>query len=208
MRFIVTVTILGFALTSLTNGESTLLELIDAGIKAAKTHDVEKLEKIFPRASKRPWSEFKKIVETVGERTPVEQLMASSLVAYSPYVEKALATFRDHKEPEVRLCVLSAAVERYVTQGRKLEANDILKLRELTKSDNVLVAARGLFSLMAVTTSSDPKYDSIRERIHKKLTEIKEPDQFTKEFTEHLKQRPPKIPNDEQEAADRYPTTK
>ena len=178
--------------------DQSLIELVREGVKAAENGDDKKLESIFPEANTRPWKEFKELIESVNTAQPMEKLMISSLVAYSPQVENALNAFRAHKNPEVRLCVLCAGVERFAAEGRKLDEKGLDSLRALTESQDPIVAARALLSLMVGTTPSDPKYDPIRERIHAKLKAIKKPDEITLDLIRYLETRPPEPKNGEQ----------
>lgn len=203
MRLAITAVILGILTTALAEDAPSLRELVRSGVDAVRANaDDEKIESIFPSANQRPWAEFKQLIETVDKGTELEQGVTSALVGYSPYLEKALAIYHNHKTPEVRLCVLSAAVERFTVEGRKLGAEHVKELRELAESDDAIIAARGLLGLMVATSPNDPQYDRMRERIHKRLTEITDPDSVAKDLIKYFEKGPLEPPKGEQDSAD------
>lgn len=202
MRYTITAAILGFLTTALAEDAPSLRDLVRSGVEAIRANDDDKkIESIFPSANQRPWAEFKQSIETVDKGTELEQAVTSGLVGYSPYLEKALAIYHNHKTPEVRLCVLSAAVERFTMEGRKLGAEHVKELRELAESDDAIIAARGLLGLMVATSPNDPQYDRMREKIHKRLTEIDDPDSVAKDLIKYFEEGPLEPPKGEQDSA-------
>jgi hypothetical protein len=59
---------------------------------------------------------------------------------------------------------------------------------------------------MVATSPNDPQYDRMRERIHKRLTEIDDPDSIAKDLIKYFKEGPFEPPKGEKDSADQPAT--
>ena len=159
---------------------------------------MEKLGELYQLAQQRPWSEYEQLIESLAERDPMYQFVVASLVAYSPRLDDAVDKYQDHRLPEIRLCVLTAVAEKSTAEGRKLDDRKIKILRELTKAEDVIVAARALLSLIVVTAQIDPPEAASREKILKRLNAIEKKDVLIRDLVTYLSGDLPKSDADQQ----------